>query len=375
MGLFVFRDRSSPDVTHWAGYLDFLTNRYVPFHMVSVSRLQAMTTTERLAYDSARLNYLSEDVVVPNETVVNLTKVLEIVMGLNRGKPKGGYGVIASAPSGRGKTTALHFVLRKVFMDYLKQDPDCITENRCCPVAYICIPDSGTPKSIYMEIADYLGVEFKPRDSDPVMRKMVLTGIANAGIQVFVIDEVQNLENGGSYARRAADAVRRLADDTAATFILAGINVERTSIMEGARGLQISNRFLRVEVAEYGKESPGWMMHWKGLVGAMADALPLYGTSRSGLQRASTQLHEMCDGSVQAFNLMLTQAAHQLIELGDHTQETVTLDRLQDVRFNLATEQHMKAELEKTTKKASRIKKPSKKGRKPPAADGTKDGV
>lgn len=348
---FDFRDASGPDIRHWSGYLEFLLQRGARFQLISVDKLRSMTPSERLAYDSSRLEYLADRVVVENETVLSISQTLAAVMHLNHGKPKGGYGVFASAPSGRGKTTALHFVLQDVFADYLERDPGCIAENRCCPVAYICIPDSGTPKSIYMEIADYLGVEYKPRDSDPVMRKLVLAGIANSGIQVFVIDEVQNLENGGPYAKRAADAVRRLADDTQATYILAGINLEGTTLIEGTRGLQIANRFIRASVADYGNRSRDWMARWTGLAGAMADALPLYGTSPEVLQRLAGQLHDLTRGSVQALNLVLTQTARELIELQDDSQEIITLERLQSARLNLATEQHVKAQLEKTAAK------------------------
>jgi hypothetical protein len=314
-----------------------------------------MTPVERRNYDSARLDFLSDSIVVENETVLNITETLESVMRLNHGKPAGGYGVIASAPAGRGKTTALHSVLAKVLTAYLDYDPTCITEGRSCPVAYICVPDSGTPKSVYMEIASHLGVEYKPRDSDPVMRNIVLAGIANSGIQVFVIDEVQNLENGGPFAKRAADAIRRLVDDTKATFILAGINVEKTSIMDGrVRGLQVANRFIRAEVADYGKHSENWKGRWKGLVGAMADTLPLYGATKPEMQMIARELHTACNGSVQALNLMATQAARQLIELGDHTQETMSLDRMQSTLRNLATEQHNRAQMEKTAARAAR---------------------
>lgn len=365
---FDFRGKNNPDITHWAGYLEYLSHRRGQFPMIAIGDLQSLTPTERLAYDSARLDFLSDNIVVRNETVLNIADVLATVMELNRGKPKGGYGVFVSAPSGRGKTTALHAVVQDVLLSYIKSDPHCITDNHCCPVAYICIPDSGTPKSIYMEIADYLGIEYKPRDSDPVMRKLVLAGIANSGVEVFVIDEIQNLENGGAYAKRAADAVRRLADDTATTYILAGINLEITSFMTEARGLQIANRVLHAEVAEYGKQSDNWRGRWKGLVTAMADALPLYATGREELRPLAEELHHMCHGSVQALNLILTQTARDLIELPDPTQETVTLERLKGTRVNLATERHVDAELERTRAKATRAAKAVRAGKPPPSA-------
>jgi hypothetical protein len=365
---FEFRDPNGPDIANWAGYIKFLQGRGVAFDLVPVAELLSMTPSARQEYDSARLEFLSDNIVVENETVLNITETLETVMRLNHGKPTGGYGVFASAAAGRGKTTALHSVLREVLTAYLAYDPTCIAENRCCPVAYICVPDSGTPKSVYMEIAGYLGVECKPRDSDPVMRKIVLAGIANSGIQVFVIDEVQNLENGGPFAKRAADAVRRLVDDTKATFILAGINVEKTSIMSRTRGLQTANRFIRAEVADYGKRSVNWKGRWKGLVGAMADALPLYGDTRQEMEGIAGPLYEACGGSVQALNLMATQASRQLIGLGDHTQETITLERLQGTLVNLATEQHIRTKLERARKRSAASAKAARPTKSSPAA-------
>lgn len=354
---FDFRHRNGPDIANWAGYIQFLQGRGIEFQLVPVPELLSMSPSDRRSYDSARVDFLSNNIVVENETVLNIAGTLETVMRLNHGKPSGGYGVLASAPAGRGKTTGLHSVLRRVLEEYLEYDPTCISEGRTCPVAYICVPDSGTPKSIYMEIADYLGVEYKPRDSDPVMRKMVLAGIASSGIQVFVVDEVQNLENGGPFAKRAADAVRRLVDDTTATFILAGINVEKTSIMDGTRGLQVANRFIRAGVADYDEQSTNWKGRWKGLVGAMADALPLYGATRHDMQSVASQLHKACNGSVQALNLMVTQASRHLIGLGDHTQETITLELLQSTLVNIETERHLRVNLAKTEAKVARLSK------------------
>ncbi len=366
MARFAFRDGNCPDIQLWSGYLEFLLRRGAKFHLIEVEQLRSMTPSERTAYDAARLEYLADKVVVENETVLSISETLSKVMRLNQGKPNGGYGVFVSAPSGRGKTTALHFVLQDVFTEYLKRDPGCITENRCCPVAYICIPDSGTPKSIYMEIADYLGVQYKPRDSDPIMRKLVLAGISNSGIQVFVIDEVQNLENGGPFAKRAADAVRRLAEDTRATYILAGINLELTTLVEGTRGLQIANRFIRADVAEHGTRSEDWMSRWAGLAGAMANALPLYATTPEVLQRLAGPLHDLTKGSVQALNLLLTQTARELIELRDDQLEVITLDRLKGVKLNLATEKRVKAQLERTAEQQKKRAR-STSGRRPPS--------
>lgn len=355
MERFDFRGNQGLDITHWAGYLEFLRQRGEHFRLVPITELLNMTPSERTEYDLARLDFLSDKVTVENETVVNISKTLATVMHLNRGKPKGGYGVFVSAPSGRGKTTAVHFVLGEVLAAYRDMNPSSIYDMRSCPVAYVCVPDSGTPKSIYMEIADYLGVAYKPRDSDPIMRTLVLAGIARSGIEVFAIDEVQNLDNGGSFSRRAADALRRLADDTTATFLLAGINLEVTNLTRGTRGMQISNRFIRADVADYTTDTLNWMSRWQGLVTTMADALPLYATRPETLKALAGPLHGMTGGSVQALNLMLTQAARELIVLNDPNGETITLERLRGGQVNLATEVHMRAELDRTAATAEKI--------------------
>jgi hypothetical protein len=355
MESFDFRGNQGLDITHWSGYLEFLLQRREKFRLIPIRELLSMTTAERTAYDLARLDFLSDNVTVENETVLNISTTLATVMHLNHGKPKGGYGVFVSAPSGRGKTTAVHVVLGKVLAAYRDTNPVSISNISSCPVAYICVPDSGTPKSIYMEIANYLGIAYKPRDSDPIMRTLVLAGIARSGIEVFAIDEVQNLENGGPYSRRAADAIRRLADDTTATFLLAGINLELTNLTRGTRGMQIANRFISADVAEYTPRSEDWMSRWAGLVSAMADALPLYATRPYTLRALAGQLHSMTGGSVQALNLILTQAAREVIELEDPHGEVITLKRLQAARVNRATEDHIREELDRTKAKADTI--------------------
>jgi hypothetical protein len=129
--------------------------------------------------------------------------------------------------------------------------------------------------------------------------------------------------------------------------------LEKTGIMQGERARQITGRYTRAVVARYDETTPAWKQRWKGLVGAMGEALPLYATGRRDLEGIYLELHHRTNGSVQELNNIVTQAADKLIRKRDPAHESITEALLDQSRINLATEIHQRAAFE-TTRRAAR---------------------
>lgn len=260
------RDRSGGNRSHYSGYLAWLQDHHEAFKPVSLDQVTAMGGQDRLDYDEQRHAYLSRGITVRSRTVKNLDHTVDQLMDQNQSRRGGGCGAFLSAPSGYGKTTAIHTVLSYVLREILRKEPTCL-ESGQIPVAYIAIPASGTQKSIYQAIADYLGIPYTAGTYEPELATMVRNGINRSQIDLLAIDEVQNLDNA-ERAESAADALRRLGDEVDATLILAGIDLEHSTITLGSRGAQIANRYTRAAVFDYSdKKITDYQSAWMALVG------------------------------------------------------------------------------------------------------------
>lgn len=333
------RLRTGGDLSHYRGYLTWAQSQREAVRMPSKATVTAMTPLQRHEYDEARQVYLSRGITVATRTVHDLDATVVEQMDTNFAKRGGGHGIFLSAPSGAGKTTSLHRVLGAVLSDLQQDDPE-LLERGEVPVGYVCIPALGTPRSVYQVLADYLGIDYTVGVTEAELSTMVRNGINLTRMELLAIDEVQNLDNAAN-AGSVADALRRLGDDVDATIILAGIDLEHTSITTGRRGAQIANRFRRAAVYDYADDTQGdWKKHWLSLVGGMAAALPLHASDPREIVKLSAQLFDITHGSVGMLNSALTQVARRKISGGALDKEFVTAEDLDRIGLTLQAERH-----------------------------------
>lgn len=333
------RLRTGGDLSHYLGYLTWAQSQREAVRMPSEATVTAMTPLQRHEYDEARQVYLSRGITVATRTVHDLDATVVEQMDANFAKRGGGHGIFLSAPSGAGKTTSLHRVLGAVLSDLQQDDPE-LLERGEVPVGYVCIPALGTPRSVYQVLADYLGIDYTVGVTEAELSTMVRNGINLTRMELLAIDEVQNLDNAAN-AGSVADALRRLGDDVDATIILAGIDLEHTSITTGHRGAQIANRFRRAAVYDYADDTQDdWKKHWLSLVGGMAAALPLHASDPREIVKLSAQLFDITHGSVGMLNSALTQVARRKISEGALDKELVTAEDLDRIGLTLQAERH-----------------------------------
>lgn len=334
------RLRTGGDLSHYLGYLSWAQSQREAIRMPSNNTVTAMTSSQRREYDEARQIYLSRGITVSTKTVQDLDTTVMEQMETNFAKCGGGHGILLSAPSGAGKTTSLHHVLGAVLAELKQDDPE-LLERGEVPVGYVCIPALGTPRSVYQVLADYLGIDYTIGVTESELSTMVRNGINLSRMELLVIDEVQNLDNAAN-AGSVADALRRLGDDVDATIILAGIDLEHTSITTGHRGAQIANRYRCAAVYDYADDAQeDWKKHWLSLVGGMATALPLHASDPREIVKLSTLLFDITRGSVGMLNSALTQVARRKISEGFLDKEDVTAEDLDRIALTLQTERDL----------------------------------
>ena len=199
-------------------------------------------------------------------------------------------------------------------------------------------------------MADFLGIDYTSGANEFELAATVRNGINLARMEVLVIDEVQNLENGEGRGIAVADALRRLSDDIGTTVILAGIDLGATSILKGRRGQQISHRFDPVPVYNYAdREEPGWQREWPRLVERMVLALPLCSVNRAQAREIAGPVYLHTAGVISEVNDVLTKIARIKIRAGKPVDETITPSDLSLVRRTIAGEMQVRRTTPRTS--------------------------
>jgi hypothetical protein len=195
---------------------------------------------------------------------------------LNRHAVSARRGLILSGAAGTGKTTALtQFGKTHEAIDRARHPG---WAGQRIPVIYVTVPPAATPRMLAAEFARFLGL--------PIIASANITDIIESvcGVAVdtrvsLVCDEIHNLRLTTRTGAEVSDTLKYFSERIPATFVYAGIDVEREGLFAGTRGRQIAGRFCLIETVPfpYGEE-------WKGLVATFEAALRLH------RQRGSDQI-------------------------------------------------------------------------------------
>src|SRR6516162_8365911 len=225
---------------------------------------------DRQAYDEARLSYHSEMIIVATTAVREVARQGRLLTLLNRREISARRGLIVSGQQTTGKTTALKQLGRTHELMVRERYPS-RSGNRI-PVVYVTTPPRGSPRKLALEFARFLGLP-------PVRTGQNTTDIADAVCQVLIearcdlvlVDEIHNLNLATSAGEDMSDHLKYFTEHLPATFVYAGINVERSGLFTGVRGKQIAGRCVLAATGPFPCQQ-----EWAGLVATMEAALRLH---------------------------------------------------------------------------------------------------
>lgn len=262
---------------------------------------QALPEPDRATYDEARINYHSELVVVATSTVREVARQGRLLTLLNRREISARRGMIVSGLQTTGKSTALKQLGRahELMVRQRHDDPGRI------PVVYVTTPPKGSPRKLAMEFARFLGLP-------PIRRSYNATDIADAVCQVLIeakvdlvlVDEIHNLNLATSAGEDMSDHLKYFTEHLPATFVYAGINVERSGLFTGVRGKQIAGRCVLINTGPFPDQA-----EWSGLVATFEDALRLHHHQPGTLTSLSPYLHRRTGGMIGSLSHLIRAAA------------------------------------------------------------------
>jgi len=303
-------DRREPTMT-LTGWRRFVDSAPASFDLLAGEQWQALSGEQRGRYDQARINYHSELVVVATSTVREVARQGRLLTMLNRREISARRGLIVSGLQTTGKSTALKQLGRTHELMVREHYPG--TDR--IPVVYVTTPPKGSPRKLAMEFARFLGLP-------PVRRGQNTTDIADAVCQVLIdarvdlvlVDEIHNLNLATSAGEDMSDHLKYFTEHLPATFVYAGINVERSGLFTGVRGKQIAGRCVLINTGPF-----PFKQEWAALLATLEGALRLHRHQPGTLPGLGKYLHQRTGGMIGSLSHLVRAAS--LVAILDGTEQ------------------------------------------------------
>jgi len=319
-------DRREPTTT-LAGWRRFVDAPLPSFDLLPIPAWDGLSPESRDVYQESRISYHSELIVVATSTLREVARQGRLLMLVNRREISARRGLIVSGAWATGKTTALKQLGRTHELMVRQRFPG----SDRIPVVYVTTPPKGSPRKLALEFARFLGIP-------PIRTGWNTTDIADAVCQVLIearcdlvlLDEIHNLNLATSAGEDMSDHIKYFTEHLPATFIYAGIDVERSGLFTGVRGKQIASRCVHISTGPF-----PYQQEWKGLVATMEAALRLHRHRPGTLAGMDRYLHKRTGGMIGSLSHLIRAAAISAIIDGT---EAITRDLLDGIPLDHAAE-------------------------------------
>jgi hypothetical protein len=293
-------DRREPTMT-LTGWRRFVDSPPATFSPLRDEQWQALTDAARGRYDEARINYHSEMVVVATSTVREVARQGRLLTFLNRREISARRGLIVSGLQTTGKSTALKQLGRTHELMVRERHPG----HERIPVVYVTTPPKGSPRKLAMEFARFLGLPAVRRGQNTTdIADAVCQILIDARVDLVLVDEIHNLNLATSAGEDMSDHLKYFTEHLPATFVYAGINVERSGLFTGVRGKQIAGRCVLINTGPFTCRD-----EWASLLATLEAALRLHHHEPGTLPKLTKYLHQRTGGMIGSLSHLVRAAA------------------------------------------------------------------
>jgi len=196
--------------------------------------------------------------------------------------------------------------------------------NDRIPVVYVTTPPKGSPRKLALEFARFLGLPpIRPSYNATDISDAVCQILIEARVDLVLVDEIHNLNLATSAGEDMSDHLKYFTEHLPATFVYAGINVERSGLFTGVRGRQIAGRCVLVNTGPL-----PYQQEWSALVATLEAALRLHHHRPGTLTALDKYLHQRTGGMIGSLSHLIRAAA--LTAVLDRTEaiDRELLDRI-----------------------------------------------
>ncbi|SCG72471.1 TniB family NTP-binding protein [Micromonospora inositola] len=312
-------DRRQPTTTV-EGWRRFVEVDSTDFELLPDSDWSALTEHERTVYDEARIAHHAELVVVTTSAIQEITNEGRLLTLLNQRENGARRGLIVSGAAATGKTTAIKQLGRLHELRVRARFPG----SERIPVVYVTAPPKGSPRKLAMEFARFLGLP-------AITSRANATDIADAVCQILIdvhcdiviVDELHNINMATTVGEDYSDHMKYFTEHLPATFIYAGIDIERSGMFTGVRGKQLAGRCVLVNTGPFPYHD-----EWKQLVAGMESALRLHHHEPGSLTMLAKYLHHRTGGMIGSLSHLIRAAAIRAILSGTEAITEAAMDKV-----------------------------------------------
>lgn len=319
-------DRRQPTTT-LEGWRRFVDADPPEFTMLAEAQWRELSEQDRTHYNEARVAHHSELVVVTTSAIQRITNEGRLLTLLNQREIGARRGLIISGGAATGKTTAVKQLGRFHELRIRTRYGD---KSRI-PVVYVTAPPKGSPRKLAMEFARFRGLPLnQPRMNVTDISDAVCQVLIDARNDVVIVDEIHNLNLDTRAGEDLSDHLKYFTEHLPATFVYAGIDVERSGLFTGTRGRQLAGRCGVINTGSFPYAS-----EWKSLVAAMEGTLRLHKHRPGALVGEAKYLHRRTGGMIGSLAHLIRSAA--IRSMLDET-ECVTKDLMDTVLIDYAAQ-------------------------------------
>jgi len=320
-------DRRQPTTT-LEGWRRFVEADPSALALLPDGEWRALDDPGRAAYDEVRIAHHAELVVVTTSAIQEITGEGRLLTLMNQRENGARRGLIVTGAAATGKTTAIKQLGRLHEIRTRLRYPG---GSGRIPVVYVTAPPKGSPRKLAMEFARFLGLPpASSRTNATDIADTVCQLLIDARCDVVVIDELHNINMATTAGEDHSDHMKYFTEHLPATFVYAGIDVERSGLFTGIRGKQLAGRCVTASTGPFPCRD-----EWRQLVSAMESTLRLHRHEPGTLAAAAKYLHQRTGGMIGSLSHLIRASAIRAILSGT---ESVTRPLMDKVRIDHAAE-------------------------------------
>ncbi len=308
-------------LTTLQGWRQFVTEmRSVP-QVLAGPVWSGLEEGKRAAYDDDRIDHHSRLLVVQTPAIRQVINSGRRLIQLNKNAHYGRCGLMVPGPARTGKITSLTQLGKTIEVIHRRRHPRSAGD---IPVVYITVPPAATPKMIAMEFARFLGLPLSRRANITDIADAVCGVSPDARVTLVAVDELRNLNIATRAGAEASDTLKYFSERVPATFVYAGISLDRTGLLSGTRGEQIAGRFGIVRTGPFGQDQ-----QWTALIAALEDSLRLHRQQPGTLTGLDRYLHQRSHGMIGSLLWLIRSAAINAVLDGTEKITRKSLDAVE----------------------------------------------
>lgn len=316
------------------GWARFVEDTPQAPELLGPAELAVLSQGRRDAHEDARLAYHSRLAVVATPTVSTITLTGRRLIVLNRHQISARRGLIVTGGAGTGKTTAVTQLGKSHELAQRLRHPG---GGPRLPVVYVTVPPAATARMVAVEFARFLGLPLTTRANITDVTEAVCAVLGDLGCDLVIVDELHNLNLATRAGAEVSDQLKYFSERLPATFIYAGIDVERVGLFAGPRGRQIASRFATIPTKAFGYAATAQREQWQSLVATLEQTLRLRRHPPGSLLRMAEHLHHRTGGMIGSLSHLIRGAAIDAIITG---AEKITRANLDAVRLDHTAHAH-----------------------------------